>query len=158
MKMILYTFFLAFALCSCQTVPPGDPPASGVLAEQIQIPSNIKTEKTAKEALDFMLTSIVSSCEPVSTASTTNPPCVVNNFIASTLGTINYMPLEIWTNLTKMKFINPVTDSDSAKYILQSEFMLPEDNTNNKLILWKMQLIEKDTNTSIWKSQVTFIP
>lgn len=158
MKSFIYSIFLIAVLSSCRTLPPGELPPDGILAQEIHTPSNMKKDKTAKEAVDFMLTAIVSGCPPVSSASTANPPRVINNFVASTFGSINYMPLEIWTNLTKMKLIEPVTISEDAKYLLHSEFILPSEDSDSKEVHWKLQFIENGTDIVIWNAQVNFIP
>ena len=141
---------------SCQTIPPGEPPPDGILAKEINPPSNLRKEKTAQEAIDYVLTLLVSGCDPISTISGNNPPEVLNNFIASSSGKVNYVPMELWTKLIKMKLIKPVTTIDEAKYILHSEF-LPSQN-EEKGFTWKLKMTETISDKIIWSAQVYFLP
>ncbi len=146
----------AALLISCESVPPGEPPPDGILAEQIHVPANQKNDKTQEEAVSYMLTSIVSSCHPVSTASISDPPSVINDFIASAEGKVNYMPMELWAGLVKMKMLRPVTAQEDARYSLFSEFGDVEERDGRKRMLWRMKMTETGSDVAVWQEKISF--
>ena len=153
----VFIFACAFFISSCESLPPGDPPQNGKLAEIIHTQLNQKECKTDKDAISYMLSSIVSKCGPISTASTINPPDVINDFMAFQDGRVNYMPMELWNNLEKMKMIAPVTERDKAEYILSSEFSISTDSEAKNKFLWKMEMKESLEQNSIWEDEISFI-
>jgi hypothetical protein len=157
-------FFLTFLgfivilamLTSCESIPPGEVPADGNLVENIYTPVNENPKKTDKDAVPQMLMSIVSECPPILTASTANPPLVINDFCASRKGRVNYMPMDLWTNLIKMKMISPVTECEKAQYTLSSEFTIQAEVEGKTFFLWKMKFCAKGDKTPIWTEAITF--
>jgi hypothetical protein len=149
--MAVISFSIAFILSSCNSVPPGKPPEGPIVTPEIKL-----SVFDRKSAVDFMVTSIATRCNPISSAGV-NLPRIVNEFTAST-GAVNNMPIELWQSLIRMKMIVPVEENDSKKqYMLLSEIKEVKATPEKKDYLWELKLVSVKDNAEVWKDSIEFV-
>jgi hypothetical protein len=150
----LSTILSLIFLVSCETLPPGDAP-QGPVVEPMHIPINSKIKKNEKDALNFMMTSLVSKCLPVTTASS-KPSKVINEFSVCENGRVNYLPMELWQNLIKINLIAPVTEKNDAEYILLSELSQTNSDEKEAKFIWKMKMTDAKGYIVFWDEEFEF--
>jgi hypothetical protein len=155
--IIIFLFILSVMFFSCESIPPGEPP-EGPLAEPIEEPINLKKDKTEKDALNFMFASIASRCVPV--VSGASAPKVWNDFIISENGRLNYLPMELWNNISRRNLIKPETEKKDAEYILVSEFRglepKSEEKSEKKIFSWKLKMLSAADMFPVWEDEINF--
>ncbi|HBC87466.1 MAG TPA: hypothetical protein DCZ94_10970 [Lentisphaeria bacterium] len=142
---------LAASLSSCNSLPPGNPPDGAIVTPEIKM-----SVIDRKSAVNFMITSIATRCEPISTAGI-NLPVIVNDFTASD-GLVNNMPLELWQSLIKTKMIIPADENDSRRqYKLLSEIKEIRSSPGKKDFSWELRMLSIKDNSEVWKDSVEFV-
>lgn len=156
-------------LTACTTFEPGDPPPPNepiivdppAVKPAINGGGGISVEKPkeidSQDAINYMVTSLVTRCQPISGAGKDIPE-ILNSFTVSN-DAVNDLPMEVWQKLVRMKMIKPVSNpKDNYSYSLVSEIeSLPNPDSKRKKYLWKMRLLSNSPeNKEVWKGFFEF--
>lgn len=137
---------------SCETIPPGEPPKGAIIPEP-----ELKTPNlNAAMATNHMLTALA-MCDPISGAGK-NIPLVSNRFVVSK-DPVNYLPMDVWNKLIKMKLLRPVSDNSSkAEYRLESEItkMVMGSESPRRTYAWELKLRDVRKGKLVWDEIVKF--
>lgn len=146
---------------SCNSLPIGIAPEGPII---ITADDNSSTDVMSKyedgeDAVNYMITALVTSCTPIASASNNALVEVLNSFTVSH-GDVNGLPLEVWQKLIRMKMIKPVSNPDSQyDYSLVSEIEeIPNPDSDKKRYLWKMRFLQNDSEKKeVWRASFEFI-
>ena len=132
-----------FAICAgCNTLPSGQPP-EGTIVPPYKEPESY----SPKEAVNQMLTSITTRCEPIILAGAY--VLMVKKEFKAEKNEDNRLPDQVAAELVKMKSIRSVNLFPDAKFdwVLQSNIKHTEQNT----LLWEMKFISNADGKACWQ-------
>ena len=151
MKLFKSVPLLLIIFCAgCNSLPEGQPPA-GNIVEKFTEPEVL----SGKEAVNRMLTSITTRCEPVILAGAY--VLTVRKEFKSANNDYNRLADQVAAELVKMKSIRIVNLFPDAKYdwILQSSVKHEAGQENSKPVLvWEMKFISHPAGEVFWKEKI----
>ena len=147
MHRFLKISVLAFLAASagCESLPEGQPPAGTIVAPYQQPESY-----SPQEAVNRMLTSITTRCEPIVLAGAYT--LMVKKDFKAEKNEENRLPDQVTAELVKMKSIRTVNIFPDAKYdwILQSS--IKQDKPGE--FLWEMKFISHADGKACWQEKL----
>ena len=152
--MNFFAFILIVsAIAGCRTIPPGPAPEGPIVAPPVK---DSNSGMDADAAVNYMLVSLVMKCRPIADAGI-NKPKVQNDFMFSSKQ-VDYLQMDLWRKLIKMKMITPVVDTEQApEYKLISTITpVGEESLDGRSYLWKISLEQVSDKKNVWKEEVLF--
>jgi hypothetical protein len=159
---------------SCESIPPGEPPAGAIVVNEptILLPEKT-TEPTAprananrpraskntlhdNDALNAMVTSLATRCPPIA-AGGDAPPLFTNRLVASGKE-IDNLQMEVWRRLVRMGLVTPAgAIGRKPKYeIVGKIIQLPFKGGSGKRYSWTSRVIRLSDGKAVWKETIVF--
>jgi hypothetical protein len=146
--------FLCVILCACESLKPGDPPKGPIVAPPEKAPSAM----SSSAAVNYMITSITTNCEPLIAAGG-KQPSIEKKFNAENQSD-NRLPNDVVRGLLKMKIIRVRSFFPNAKkdFLMTSNIEEAVSPDGKKLKTWKMSFCSPDGKKVYWKELVNYKP